>query len=97
MDRLQATLWQAGVEITSWRDGKLVLRSPGNPQRRVSVVEHSGSFVWGFGDHHDTADVAGAVRRIIAQLGTGGGGESATTGGDARAATGRRSAVARQG
>ena len=68
MDRLQATLWQAGVEITARGDGKLVLRSPRHPQRRVSVTELAGSFVWGVGNHHDVADVAGAVRRIITQL-----------------------------
>lgn len=68
MDRLQATLWQAGVEITARSDGKLVLRCPRHPQRRMSVSELGGSFVWGVDNRHDTTDVAGAVRRIMTQL-----------------------------
>lgn len=68
MDRLQATLWQAGVEITARGDGKVTLRCPRHPQRRVSVCELGDSFVWDTDNRHDTNDVAGAVRRIITQL-----------------------------
>lgn len=43
MERLQATLWQAGVEVVTYAGGRLVLRSPRDPLRRVSVAEAAGS------------------------------------------------------
>lgn len=68
MDRLQATVWQAGLEITARDKGRLVLCSPRAPRRVVAVTVCDGNFVWGGGNRHAASDVAGAARKIVGQL-----------------------------